>query len=64
MQISGMAESSHGQTAGLHPLHKRVLFVPMAAIDQILPGGGGAALAASKSHSVQVMLGRPRMDVP
>ncbi len=38
MQVFGMAEPPHGQTAGLHSLHKRVLFFPMAAIDQSLRG--------------------------
>ena len=63
MQVFGMAEPPHGQTAGLHSLHKRVLFFPMAAIDQSLRGWP-AALAASNSHSVVDLCGRPRTGVP
>lgn len=39
MQVFGMAEPPHGQTAGLHSLHKRVLCVPVPAIE--FPFGGG-----------------------
>jgi hypothetical protein len=58
MQIFGMAESSHGQTTGLHPSHKRVLFVPRAAIDQILRGFARESFRENVARGILILLCR------